>query len=880
MTDREVLPKTLKPVHYDLSVYNIDIESYTFNGTVVIDYDVNSKADSIHLNYRGIKITDASVKVHQTKTESSIDVKDIAYHDATEVVILKLAEPISANASKVQLTINYSAKIWDNMAGFYRSKYKVNGKDKVMLSTQFESTDARRAFPCADEPNLKATFDFRITVPDDWTALGNMPVSSSKSVDDTGKKSGSSASALKVVSFETTPVMSTYLLAWATGEFEYIEAFTNRSYNGRKLPVRVYTTKGLVKQGQLALESAVKIIDLFSTVFDIDYVLPKCDLLAVHEFSHGAMENWGLITYRPTAVLYDPETSDSSYKTRVVYVVAHELAHQWFGNLVTMDWWNELWLNEGFATWVGWFAVDRLYPEWDVFSRFVFEALQGALTLDSLRGSHPIEVPVRSGLEIDQIFDHISYLKGASTIRMLSTQLGVETFLKGVSNYLKKHAYGNARTADLWASLTEASGVDVQAAMENWIGKIGFPLLKVEETGSGDVKIRQDRFLSTGDVSLNENETVWWVPLVVEGNSAGVKLLDEKEMTIPGLAKGFFKLNKDQTGVYRVSYSAERLHKFSKDAHKLSGKDKVGLIADTAATAAAGVGSTTGLLTFLQSLGKETDFFVWSEVLKHLTTLRSVWSLRSNNVSDGLAKFTEQLITPSLQRLGWEFGVNEDFLTTQLRALIISAAGGIGVKSVVDHSNVLVAKWKAGDKSAVHPSLKRAVFSTAIKYSTGQQLNDAFKVVRDELANPSSVDGRETAAFALGRVQEETLISTVLDMVLNGEIPVQDIHTALTQLAQNTASRDQTWEFIKANWDQFYKTFSSNMVVLDRAIKMTLSQYSSEEAYNDISAFFKNKDTKGYDRSLAQALDVIKSRYQWVARETTSIEKWLSDNGY
>ncbi|KAI7518241.1 hypothetical protein KC316_g20491, partial [Hortaea werneckii] len=300
-----------------------------------------------------------------------------------------------------------------------------------MFSTQFESSDARRAFPCFDEPNLKASFDFEIEIPEDLTALSNMPEKETKK-----GKAGT-----KVVSFERTPIQSTYLLAWAFGDFEYVEDFTRRKYNGKNLPVRVWTTRGLKEQGKLALESAHQIVDYFSEIFRIDYPLPKVDLLAVHEFSHGAMENWGLITYRTTAVLFDPESSDQKYRNRVVYVVAHELAHQWFGNLVTMDWWNELWLNEGFATWVGWYAVDHLHPDWNVWGQFVTEGMQMAFNLDSLRTSHPIEVPVRNALEVDQIFDHISYLKGSSVIRMLASYLGVETFLKGVSDYLKAHMY-------------------------------------------------------------------------------------------------------------------------------------------------------------------------------------------------------------------------------------------------------------------------------------------------------------------------------------------------------------------------------------------------------------------------------------------------------
>lgn len=324
---------------------------------------------------------------------------------------------------------------------------------------------------------MKATFDFEIEIPEDQVALSNMP---EKEVKEVQNKKG-----LKVVSFERTPVMSTYLLAWAVGDFEYIEDFTKRKYKGKALPVRVYTTRGLKSQAQYALDHAPQVIDYFSEIFAIDYPLPKADLLAVHEFSTGAMENWGLVTYRTTAVLFDEKASDVKYKNRIAYVVAHELAHQWFGNLVTMDWWSELWLNEGFATWVGWIAVDKFHPDWNIWSQFVTEGMQTAFTLDSLRSSHPIEVPVRDALDVDQIFDHISYFKGSSVIRMLATHLGQEIFLKGVSKYLKDHSYGNATTNDLWSAIGEASGQDINTLMDPWIRRIGFPVLTITEEFAG-----------------------------------------------------------------------------------------------------------------------------------------------------------------------------------------------------------------------------------------------------------------------------------------------------------------------------------------------------------------------------------------------------------
>lgn len=863
--DREVLPKAFKPTNYNLSLYDIDLEKKTYNGTVVIDYDVQEADNAIYLNYRG------GVKVSGAELEGAKAV-NISYDEPSETV--KIALDQSLNPGKAQVTVKFQANIETNMAGFYASRY---GDGKEMYSTQFESTDARRAFPCADEPNQKASFEFQLEKPkEDFVVLSNMPVKE--------EKKGSNNKT--VVVFDKSPVMSTYLYAWAMGDFEYIEGETERSYNGKKLPVRVYTTKGLKEQGRLALESAVKIIDFYSKVFGIDYVLPKCDLIAVHEFTHGAMENWGLITYRTTAVLYDPETSDSAYKTRVVYVVAHELAHQWFGNLVTMDWWDELWLNEGFATWVGWFAVDHLYPEWDVFSRFVSESAQQALSLDSLRGSHPIEVAVKSGAEIDQIFDSISYLKGASSIRMLSSQLGEDVFLKGVSNYLKKHSFGNAKTTDLWNALADASGKDVAQNMLNWTQKIGFPVLTVDESGD-QITVRQDRFLSTGDVAAEENSTEWWVPLAV---STGLKsepindVLHARQGVLSNVSKeSFYKLNKDQIGLYRVNYPTDRLDKLSGKINELSNKDRVGLIADSASTASAGIGHTEGFLTLLKTFGEsnETDYFVWSEMISRLGNLRYAYSEYPNEkVRCALDQVGMDLITPQLKQMSWDTPSDADFLWIQLRKSIFFNGISLGNNDLIQEAQKRFKSYINGNASAVHPTLRSAVYLAVMKYSSGEDLETAYKYLINELTNSKAVDGRELAISSLGRATDQTIITKNLNMFLNGDIAVQDIHSLVSTLSANKESRQQTWEFIKSNWDAIYSRYGSNMIIFERLMRLVLSNLTTEAAYNDINNFFKDKDLKGYDRAVAQALDVIKVRYQWVARDSDKVESWLKEKKY
>lgn len=579
--------------------------------------------------------------------------------------------------SKAALSIEFEGIINHDMAGFYRSQYKptvpaaasVPRDDEwhYMMSTQFESTDARRAFPCFDEPNLKATFDFAIETPTDQVALGNMPVRDIKPTVE-GKQ---------LVSFDRTPIMSTYLLAWAVGDFEYIEAFTDRRYNGKQLPVRVYTTRGLKEQGHWALEHAPKVIDFFSEGFEIDYPLPKSDILAVHEFTHGAMENWGLVTYRLTAILFDEGKSDSRFRNRVAEVVAHELAHQWFGNLVTMDWWDELWLNEGFATWASWLATDHLHPDWEVWPQFINEGFEKALKLDGLRSSHPIQVPVRDALDINQVFDAISYLKGCSVIRMLANHIGVKTFMKGVSIYLKRHTYGNAKTEALWQALSEASGIDVPALMKPWIEEIGFPVLTVAEE-PGQITVKQSRFLSTGDVKPEDDTTTWWVPLAFDGKAGaqGVQTLalTAKEDTIREVGDDFYVVNKNAPAFYRVNYPPQRLQKLATQLDRLSTEDKIFITGSAADLAFSGFGTTPALLSFIQGLKNETHFRVLSQALDSVGLVKSVFG-DDETIKKGLETFTLRLIDNALTKVGWEYPAGEDFNTGLLRKRMLLSAG-------------------------------------------------------------------------------------------------------------------------------------------------------------------------------------------------------------
>ncbi|OJJ44851.1 hypothetical protein ASPZODRAFT_134244 [Penicilliopsis zonata CBS 506.65] len=876
--DRDILPDAVKPLHYGVSLFDLQLGgSWGYKGIVKVDAKVVRPTREIVLNAKEIEIQKAEVlsKDGSKLAEST----SIAYDKESERVSFQFPQEIAS--PDVVLSIEFTGTMNNAMVGFYRSKYKPTGSPSAdtpkegdfhyMLSTQFESCDARRAFPCFDEPNLKATFDFEIEVPKGQVALSNMPIKS--------ERDGSS-SQLKVVSFETTPVMSTYLLAWAVGDFEYVEAMTERKYQGKSIPVRVYTTRGLKEQARFALECASRTVDYFSEVFEIEYPLPKADLLAVHEFAMGAMENWGLVTYRTTAVLFDEGKSDTRYKNRIAYVVAHELAHQWFGNLVTMDWWNELWLNEGFATWVGWLAVDHFHPEWNVWSQFVAEGVQQAFQLDSMRASHPIEVPVRNALEVDQIFDHISYLKGSSVIRMLSDHLGRETFLRGVAKYLKAHAYGNATTNDLWSALSEASNQDVNRFMDPWIRKIGFPVVTVAEE-PGQISLRQSRFLSTGDTKPEEDETTWWIPLGIKSGSQlsniDLRALESKTDTVQGVGQDtFYKINRNLSGFYRTNYPPKRLAKLGQSLDLLSTEDKIGLIGDAAALAVSGESTSAALLALLEGFKTETNYLVWSQISSSLAHLRSVFS-QNKEVAAALKTFTLSLSSPAAEKIGWEFKPDDDYLTIQLRKLLIAMAGNAGHESIINEAKCRFDLWASGkDRRAIHTNLRSAIFNLNISQGGRKE----YELVKEEYLTTDSVDGKEICLSALGRTKNTDLVKEYLDFVFSDKVAIQDIHNGASSLAANSEVRYLLWDYMKSSWDAVETRLSFNNVVFERFVRLGLGKFADLFVAEEISSFFKDKNTDAYDRALVIVADSIRTNARYKEKDELLVLEWLRAHGY
>ena len=431
------LPENVRPLRYQVTL-EPNLEKFTFDGSADIGIVVNEETDTVVLNAIELQIASAVITDKQGGTAKATDVIFDQNRERVSIIL-----PSQLEVGNHTLHLKFSGYLNDQLRGFYRSRYlDAEGAEHFMATTQFEATDARRAIPCWDEPSVKAIFEITLVVPNQLQAISNMPVIEEVMV----------ANGKKAVSFEATPLMSTYLLAFVVGDLACVEG---HAVDGTL--IRVWATKGKEHLGQFALENSINALSYMNEYFGIDYPLPKMDHIAIPDFAAGAMENWGAITYRETALLYDPENSAAQIKQRVLEVVAHEMAHMWFGDLVTMEWWDDLWLNESFASWMGDKTVNHLYPEWQMWTQFVSHDTNAALSLDGLRNSHSIEANVDDPAEIRELFDAISYSKGGSVLRMLENYVGPETFKKGLNIYLTDHAYSNAQGRDLWHAINDAA---------------------------------------------------------------------------------------------------------------------------------------------------------------------------------------------------------------------------------------------------------------------------------------------------------------------------------------------------------------------------------------------------------------------------------------
>mmetsp|Transcript_15282 Transcript_15282/g.30037 ORF Transcript_15282/g.30037 Transcript_15282/m.30037 type:complete len:912 (+) Transcript_15282:45-2780(+) len=869
---RNVLPTNVVPVHYSVDLAP-NLTTFAVDGLVKVNVKVTASTKVVVLHSKGLSFSQASVA---TSNGTNLVTKSVTFDKQNETACLVFGSELAVGVAV--LTIRFTGELSEQLNGFYRSKYTKDGEERYMGTTQFEATHARQAFPCWDEPLVKATFEIILRVPNDRDAISNMPVVEEKQL----------GNGLKMVRYDKTPVMSTYLLAWVVGEFEYVEETTKEG-----VLVRVYTQHGKTEQGKFALSVGCKILSFFSEYFDIGFPLPKLDMIAIPDFAAGAMENWGLVTYRETALLYEEGKSSKQAQARVAYVVAHELAHQWFGNLVSPSWWKYLWLNEGFATWAGVLATDHCFPEWDEWTKFVASYVLSAFTADSLASSHPIEVEVMDAGEINEIFDAISYYKGSSVIRMLANYLGADTFRNGLRTYLKEKQYACASTEDLWRHCSLASGKDVAGVMDNWIKITGYPFVEVgavrgEDLNSSCVRInfKQSLFLSTG-VSNVTDSPVWVCPVTVAfGCSTGeVKKTQAFELTsreqtfdfqLPaGVSHSddwWIKVNLNVSAFYRVKYDSSLLTRLVPVLSSLvSSVDRMSVQSDMFAMAKAGAANTADALKLASGYRKEQDYSIWSDLTSSLANLRNIFDLLEVPCNSEFKNFLVWLYGPISKCVGWEPKPGESQSTTLLRSLVISTAGKAGDKDIVLEAQKRFAAHINGTKE-IAADLRSAVYNIAVGHGGAKEFDDLLELLR-------KAEGQEEKVrimSCMAATKDESKLTQLLDLMFTDEIRNQDAIHVIRATAGNPKGREVAWQWEQKNWDKVVATWGGGQMMLPHFIKGACGGFASKQKLDEVNKFFEGRDVSGAERALAQAKESIELVANWIDRDLKGVTAFLA----
>lgn len=835
------LHELFQPTSYELA---LDISKRTervFTGTVTISGALAKAADTITVHSKGLIIKNAT-----------IDGKS-ATHTASDDDELAISSGAHLNKGKHTLTFTFSGEITDPMHGLYPCYFKHDGQEKELLMTQLESHYARELFPCIDEPAGKATFNLTLTTETGITVLANTPVVSQDQ-----------KNSVLITKFEQTPKMSPYLLCFVTGDLRYTEA-TNK--NG--VLVRAYATPDNVKHTQFALDFAVKTLEFNDNYFGVPYPLPKCDLVAVPDFAAGAMENWGLITFRENALLYDKQNSPADTKEWVAAAVVHELAHQWFGNLVTMQWWDDLWLNESFAKWMEHYGVDKLMPKWRVWDSFGANEQQYAFNRDGLAQVQAVREPVRHPDELHSLFDPaIVYAKGACLIRMLQGYLGEDAFRDGLRIYMAKHKYGNTSANDLWAALDEASGKNVSAFMTAWVEQPGHPVVSIE-LSADRATLSQKRFYAN-PTQAKEDGTIWPLPLL--SKELDVDLLDTQELATT-ITTAPVILNRGYSGFYHTHYQGEALTALAQEVEtgKLPVIERQSLLIDSIALARAGEQSTADALRLLAAYTGETSYPVWQAMNSVIGAVRIIIN-DDPEIKPYLQKYIAALAQTQYQRLGWQKIKGEAYFDELLRPSIIGLMAYAEIPAVTD---TLLSMFDEAEKpeDIASPELRSIAYAVSMR----QYGRPAYEKLLGWYTTTISADERVNIASGICSTRDPAIGKDIAKLFISKTIKPQDLAYWFIYSIRNRHIRSISWQWMVDHWDWVVKQFKNSHDYSDFP-KYSASGLSTRKELEQYKAFFEPKlDEQDIAMVIRQGIEEIEVRMLWRERDLDVITSMLMD---
>jgi aminopeptidase N len=770
------LPKKVVPEEYAIRI-TPDIEKRTFSGSETIKVTAREAVKQLVLNVLELKINKASID-GKAVPASAINVDE-------KQETLTIAGDVAAGNHQVDL--EFTGKINQQGQGLYYAPYQEQGTGakKIMLGTQFEATDARRMFPCWDEPSFRARFQLTAVVPEQFTAISNMPVEKESKV-----------AGGKEIRFGTTAPMASYLNVFCAGEVDAIQTKKGDVTHG------VVATKGKAEMGRYALASSQQILEYYNEYFGQPFPLPKLDHIAVPGGFGGAMENWGGITYFESGLLFDPEKSSASTRQTIYEVVAHETAHMWFGDLVTMAWWDNLWLNEGFASWMGTKVTAKFNPDWEVWSskqaprdpsRRYGIGKEPAMESDARSTTHPIQQTIATEAEANSAFDEITYRKGMSFIRMLESFLGEDVFRDGIRKYMAAHKLSNATTADLWNALGEASGkpvVDIAAA---WTEQPGFPLVKVNRDAAGKITLTQERFT----VHFNNAPPLEWkIPLtyLVPGEPAKASLLmDAKSMELPaGATNRAIKLNVEGAGNYRVQYDEASWKLLLADLPKLSTADRVNLLNDAWALVQANRAPMSLYLGLVERLPGKTELAEREQIMHAFDFVSRL--LAGDPQREQFQKYARSILRPSFDQVGWDPKAGESVKIALLRASLIDALADLGDQEIVAGCRDRFQKYLTDPKS-VAPDLRPALLAVVGSYAD----EATWKKLHELGLKTTSIEEKQNYYMALASVRDPKLAARTLEISLSDELPTSRATYLVTKVARESEHPDLAWTFAKTH---------------------------------------------------------------------------------
>jgi puromycin-sensitive aminopeptidase len=836
----------VRPTRYEVAL-EPSLARGTFRGRVAIDVRLARATSRIVLHAADLDVESARIETAAGRAAATVTPTPV-----DETVALDFERPAPAGDARIVLA--FAGPLSRHLRGFYAAE--AGGQPYAF--TQCEAAEARRIFPCFDEPSFKARFAVRVTVDAGHAAIGNAPVAHEER---RGRK--------RVVTFAETPLLSTYLFALAVGPLE-----ASRVRRCGATPVRVWHVPGKGRLAAFGLEAAARSLARLERYFGLPYPYGKLDLVAVPDFEAGAMENAGAVFFRETLLLTDPRTVSIAERKRVAEVIAHELAHMWYGNLVTMAWWDDLWLNEAFATWMAYRVVADWHPEWRMWETFEHDRA-AALALDALTNTHPIYAPVRSVAEATENFDVITYEKGAAVVRMIEHYLGASTFRAGVRRYMRRHREGNATAADLWRALEEASGLDVGRVAQSWIAQPGFPLVTLARTRGGR-RVRQARFFADPRVGAGPRRRRWPVPLVVKVEGGGVvrTLADRASQTVRAPARTrWCQGNAKAGGFYRVRHDAADLARMLEAPRRsLAPVERLALVGDQWALVRAGVLDAGAFLDVVEALRGETDHDVLGGMAGPLATIDDQVLEPGGPEQTALRAWVARRFEPAFRRAGWKPRKSESDQARLRRAALLGLVGGVAeLPAVLDEARGQVERY-LDDRRALDANLADAVANLA---ATGGDaaLYERYRAAVEAASTPQD---RRRFLLALPSFRDRALIERTLGDTLTDAIPTQDVAFVLMRLFGNPAGRERAWTFLTAKWS----TLRERMPPLMMARLVEATPALREPRYaTSVRRFFRRHPLPEASRAIKQALEVFRLNAALRRRTAPQVARWLRRHG-